>query len=92
MFGFGMNCPFKKKENVKVNSQFEGTFTLLAAAQQITVVLLEPLHLLQLFLFLLLLLLPLEPQPEGLLWVTGVFLNQDAMTSFSMAVFLKCPD
>ena len=64
--------------SVNVNSQFEGTFTLVAAAQQIAAVLLEPLQLLQLFLFLLLLLLPLKPQPEGLLWVTGVFLHQDA--------------
>ena len=63
---------------MKVYSQFEGTLTLLSAAQEVSAVLLQPLQLQQVSLSLLLLLLPLEPQPEGLLWVAGVSLPEDA--------------
>jgi len=59
---------------VKSSSQFEGPFTLLAAVQEVTSLLLQPLELHQLSLLLLLLLLPLKPQPEGIFTVAGVCL------------------
>lgn len=61
-----------------MDSQLEGTFTLLTAVQEVTAVFLQPLHLLQLPLFLLLLLLPLQPLPERLLRVGEVSLQEDA--------------
>lgn len=65
-----------KNEQLKVNSRFEGTFTLLTAGKEVTIVLLESLQLHQLSLFLLLLLLPLKPQSEALLRVNRVSLHE----------------
>ena len=77
---------------MEVNSQFKGTFTLLSAVKEVTIVLLQLLQLHQLLLFLLLLLLPLQPQPERLLRVAlwGVLLGEEvqnkAVTTWDICV------
>ena len=75
--------------NSSYDSQFEGALAVFAAAQQVTVVLLQLPHLHQLPFPLLLPLLPLQPQPEGLLWVAGLFLGEKRHNCFKTMAFQR---